>query len=174
MRQDGAVVVGWLGRASTTLHCTHHVTHEGSRDTSVFFLFLFDIFVVLSSSVTVGGDRAVLTGIMQIVTSAVRVLLIGLFAMAEPWSCRVRFAAMALLLWSALLGCLENCVRVIRRGWYRCHFSLSGRRIRRQSATSVSNGESVDSCFFRVCDAHTCLGTNVALVFWKYRQKFPC
>ena len=36
---DGLVVVGWLGRASTTLQCTHHVTHVGSRDTSVSFSF---------------------------------------------------------------------------------------------------------------------------------------
>ena len=45
---DGVVVVGWLGRASTILHCTHHVTHVGSRDTSVSFSFLpFSIFVSL-------------------------------------------------------------------------------------------------------------------------------
>ena len=69
----GAVVVGWLGRASTTLHCTHHVTHEGSRNTSVSFSF--PTFVALSSLVTVGGDRAILS---RIVTSAVQVLLICL------------------------------------------------------------------------------------------------
>ena len=37
----GMVVVGWLGRASTTLHYTHHVSHAGSRDTAVSFLFAF-------------------------------------------------------------------------------------------------------------------------------------
>ena len=31
----GMVVVGWLGWGSTTLHCTHHMPHVGSRDTSV-------------------------------------------------------------------------------------------------------------------------------------------
>ena len=38
-RRSGMVVVGWLGRASTTLHYTHHVSHAGSRDTAVSFLF---------------------------------------------------------------------------------------------------------------------------------------
>ena len=38
-RSCGMVVVGWLGRASTTLHYTHHVSHAGSRDTAVSFLF---------------------------------------------------------------------------------------------------------------------------------------
>ena len=42
---DGKVVVGWLGGASTTLHRTHHVTHVGSRDTSVSFLFSIAIFL---------------------------------------------------------------------------------------------------------------------------------
>ena len=31
----GKVVVGWFCGVSTTLHRTHHVTHVGSRDTSV-------------------------------------------------------------------------------------------------------------------------------------------
>ena len=79
-------MVGWLGRASTILHYTHHVTHAGSRDTSVsFFLFLrFLYFVALSSSVTVGGVRAVLAGIMQIVTSAVRVFVHAHYIWPDP------------------------------------------------------------------------------------------
>ena len=36
---DGLVVVGWLGRVSTTLHCTHHVLTPISRHLSVFFFF---------------------------------------------------------------------------------------------------------------------------------------
>ena len=36
----GVVVVGWLGRASTTLHCTHHVSAcRLKRHLSVFFLW---------------------------------------------------------------------------------------------------------------------------------------
>ena len=36
-RRAGMVVVGWLGRASTTLHYTLHVSHAGSRNTAVSF-----------------------------------------------------------------------------------------------------------------------------------------
>ena len=42
--------VGWLGRASTTLHCTHHMPHTGSRDTTVSFLFHLAFSLALSSS----------------------------------------------------------------------------------------------------------------------------
>ena len=38
----GVVVVGWLGRASTARHCTHHVHH------SVFFLPLLPFGVLIS------------------------------------------------------------------------------------------------------------------------------
>ena len=38
----GMVVVGWLGRASTTLHCTHHVLTHRLKDLN---LFLFPEFV---------------------------------------------------------------------------------------------------------------------------------
>ena len=67
-------VVGWLGRASTTLHCTP-ICHTQSQETPrcLFLCFCHLAFALaLSSSVTVGSDRAVLSGIMQIVTSAVR------------------------------------------------------------------------------------------------------
>ena len=36
-RKDGAVVVGLLGRGSTTLHCTHHVLTHRLKDPSLFF-----------------------------------------------------------------------------------------------------------------------------------------
>ena len=51
----GMVVVGWLGRASKTLHHTHHVSHADSRDTAVssFFLFLRSFFFLISN-VTLG------------------------------------------------------------------------------------------------------------------------
>ena len=38
----GMVVVGWLGRASTTLHCTHHAL---SHRLKVLSLFLFCVFL---------------------------------------------------------------------------------------------------------------------------------
>ena len=42
------VVVGWFGRASTTLHYIHHVSHAGSRDTRVSFFFKFVLCVMIS------------------------------------------------------------------------------------------------------------------------------
>ena len=51
------MVVGWLGRVSTTLHCTHHVPTFRLRDASAL---PFNIFTSLELSVTVVGDGAVL------------------------------------------------------------------------------------------------------------------
>ena len=44
----GMGVVGWLGRATHTLHCTHLMPHVGSRDTLVSFLFVLVSFRALS------------------------------------------------------------------------------------------------------------------------------
>ena len=53
-RKSGMVVAGWLGRASTTLHCTHHMPHVGSRETLVSFFFLVVFFFLLIPRVTLG------------------------------------------------------------------------------------------------------------------------
>ena len=38
---SGLVVVGWLGRGTTALHCTHHVLTHRLKDLSLFLLFSF-------------------------------------------------------------------------------------------------------------------------------------
>ena len=69
-------------------------------------LFLFAIFVfslALSSSVTVGGDRAVFSGIMQIVTSAVR-----FFAHVVIFLCDLLVKRMSLFLTVSWQACLAK------------------------------------------------------------------
>ena len=149
----------------------------------------------MSSSVTVGCDRAVLIGIMQIVTSAVRVLFICFFAMAEPWSCRV---TSQLWLHSFGVHCSGISKTVLASFGVvgiavasRCQadalddnpprasptesllilaFSVYVTRIRYAATVQVDDATTQ---FFSWIDS-TCQGTNVALGVWKSRQKFPC
>ena len=104
----GMVVVGWLGRASTTLHYTHHVSHQGSRDTSVSFSFICHFLLALSSSVTVGGDGAVLSGIVQIVTSAVR----GFLYLSSSMKVQMARRVLLFLACSVCMTCIRYAAAV--------------------------------------------------------------
>ena len=84
------VVVGWLGRASTTLHCTHHVSHVGSRDTSVFFSFVFPCvfrYLTVWKCVRQLGEDAP----VRILSFALGkpIVLVSLLALLTRWEFRV-------------------------------------------------------------------------------------
>ena len=47
----GVVVVGWLGRVSTILHCTHHLPTFRLRDASASFLLRICLLCVMFSCI---------------------------------------------------------------------------------------------------------------------------
>ena len=61
----GLVIVGWLGRACTTLHCTHHMPHVGSETPwclSFSLLFLLALSVNLISDAVATDIESSRTG----------------------------------------------------------------------------------------------------------------